>query len=65
MHLAAQAWRLRETARMAIAAGDFARGSELAVKAQEAQGTPAGNALRKVGGWLQTAGPRARAEQTG
>jgi predicted amidophosphoribosyltransferase len=61
MFLAAQAWRLRESARTAMAAGDFARGLELAAKAQEAQGTRAGEALLKIGKWLQAEEP-ARAE---
>jgi len=52
MRLAAEAWWLRETARAAIAAGDFERVLELAAKAQEAQGTPAGEALLRMGYWL-------------
>ncbi|HWF46278.1 MAG TPA: hypothetical protein VG168_04680 [Bryobacteraceae bacterium] len=51
--MAAQAWRLRETARTAIATGDFGRGLELAAKAQQTQSTPAGEALHKIGKWLQ------------
>jgi hypothetical protein len=54
MFLAAQAWRLRETARTAIAARDFARGFELAAKAQETQSTRAGEALLKIGELLQS-----------
>lgn len=57
MLLAAQAWRLRETARTAMAAGDFARGLELAAKAQETQGTRTGEALIKIGKWLQAEEP--------
>jgi hypothetical protein len=53
MLLAAKSWWLRETARTAIAAGDFRRGAELADKAQEAQGTSAGEALRRIGEWLE------------
>ena len=51
MYLSAEAWRLREAARQAIAAGDFGRGSELAAEAQEAQRTPAGEALRALCEW--------------
>jgi predicted amidophosphoribosyltransferase len=58
MLLAAQAWRLRETARMAIAAGDFGRGFELAAKAQEALGTRAGEALCRISEWLEAGGGR-------
>jgi predicted amidophosphoribosyltransferase len=54
MLLSAEAWWLREAARTAIAAGDFGRGFELAAKAQEAQRTPAGEALRKIGEWLES-----------
>jgi hypothetical protein len=53
MLLAAEAWRLREGARTAIVAGEFRRGSGLAAKAQEAQSTPAGEALRRLGEWLE------------
>jgi predicted amidophosphoribosyltransferase len=53
MRLAAQAWWLREAARGAIAAGDFGRVLELAAKAQEVQGTPAGEALLRMGYWLE------------
>jgi hypothetical protein len=54
MLLSAEAWWLREAARTAIAAGDFGRGFELAAKAQEVQSTPAGEALRKIGEWLES-----------
>jgi hypothetical protein len=53
MRLAAEAWYLREAARNAIAAGDYARASELAARAQETQMTPAGAALRSIGEWLR------------
>jgi hypothetical protein len=53
MLLAAQAWRLRETARSAIAAGDFVRGLEWAAQAQETQETRSGEALLKIGKWLR------------
>jgi hypothetical protein len=52
MLLAAEAWRLREAARGAIAAGEFERAFELAVTAQETQATPAGEALLRFGAWL-------------
>jgi predicted amidophosphoribosyltransferase len=53
MHLAAQAWWLREAARAAITAREFGRVVELAAKAQEVQSTPAGEALLRLGYWLQ------------
>lgn len=53
MRLAARAWWLREAARAAVATGDFERVLELAAKAQEAQGTPAGEALLRMGWWLE------------
>jgi hypothetical protein len=53
MHLSAEAWRLREAAREAIAAGDFGRGFTLAVKAEDAQSTHAGEALRELSKWLK------------
>ena len=52
MRLAAEAWRLRESARTAIASGDFVRSLELAAKAQQVQATPQGEALLKIGEWL-------------
>ena len=58
MLLAAEAWRLREAARTVIAAGEFGRGFELAVRAQEAQSTPAGEVLRRIGQWLGGGGCR-------
>jgi hypothetical protein len=54
MVLAAEAWRLREAARTAIAAGEFARASELAARAQQAQSTRAGEGLLTLGEWLGT-----------
>jgi predicted amidophosphoribosyltransferase len=53
MRLAAQGWWLREAARAALSAGELGRVLELAAKAQEAQGTPAGEALLRVGYWLE------------
>ena len=52
MLIAAEAWRLREAARGAIVAGEFGRAFELAGRAQEAQSTPAGEALVRLGAWL-------------
>jgi hypothetical protein len=52
MVLAAEAWRLREAARTAIAAGEFERASELAARAQQAQCTSAGKVLLTLGEWL-------------
>jgi hypothetical protein len=60
MLLSAEAWRLREAARTAIAYGSFERGFELAVKAQEAQSTPAGKTLRTIGEWLMNESAGAR-----
>ena len=52
MAVAARAWKLREEARMAIAAGDFERARDRAGAAQAAQRTEAGAALQILGGWL-------------
>ncbi len=56
MRLAAEAWRLREAARTALAAGEFGLCVDLATKAEEAQRTSAGEALRRIGEWLGTGG---------
>jgi hypothetical protein len=53
MAIAAEAWRLREAARKAILAGEFGRAWELARGAQEAQATPAGETLVRLGAWLR------------
>jgi predicted amidophosphoribosyltransferase len=53
MQISAEAWRLREAARGAIAAGEFGRACELAGRAQEAQATAAGEALLRLGAWLR------------
>jgi hypothetical protein len=53
MTIAAEAWRLREAARGAIAKGEFGRAFEFAGRAQEAQSTPAGEALVRLGAWLR------------
>jgi len=52
MTIAAEAWRLREAARGAIAAGEFLRAADLAGDAQEVHATPAGDALLRLGDWL-------------
>jgi hypothetical protein len=61
MSLAAEAWRLREAARTAIAAGEFGHGAELAARAQEAQNTAAGDSLRRLCEWLSGPGHEGRA----
>ena len=48
MLLAAEAFRLRESAREALAAGEFARAQALAGQAEQTQSTPPGEALRTV-----------------
>jgi hypothetical protein len=53
MALAAEAWKLREAARAAIAAGEFASGFELAARAEEVRRTQSGEALRKLSQWLR------------
>ena len=53
MTLAASAWRMRKTAREAVAAGDFARARQLAAKAQEICHTTAGRRLEALSGWLE------------
>jgi hypothetical protein len=58
MYLAATAWRLREEARRSIEAGEFGLGRELASKAQETQNTRAGDALLRLGEWLENAASR-------
>jgi predicted amidophosphoribosyltransferase len=52
MLLAAEAWRLRERARAAVASGEFERGYELAAQAQDVRQTRAGESLRTVCEWL-------------
>jgi hypothetical protein len=49
MILAVKSWRLRAAARTAIGAGQFEQALELAMQAQQAQRTPAGEALRVLG----------------
>jgi len=53
MLIAAEAWRLREAARGAIAAGEFGLACELAGNAQGMQATPAGEALLRLGALLR------------
>ena len=53
MRIAAEAWRLRESARQALLSGAFERAAGLAVDAQAAHATPAGDALRRLGEWLR------------
>ena len=55
MLLALKAWRLREAARGAIAAGDVERAAAYAQAAQGTQNTKAGEALRALSGWLSFA----------
>lgn len=52
MLLALHGWRLRESARNALAAGNPEQASELAEKAQSIHRTPAGEALRAIAAWL-------------
>ena len=52
MTLAASAWRMRQAARAAVAAGDFARARELASRAQEICYMPAGRRLAALSAWL-------------
>jgi hypothetical protein len=53
MLIAAEAWRLREAARGAIAAGEFGLACDLAGSAQGMQATPAGEALLRLGALLR------------
>jgi hypothetical protein len=52
MTLAASAWRLRQAARLAIAAGDAARAGTLASQAEQICHTPAGSRLQALSAWL-------------
>ena len=52
MTLAASAWRLRQAARQALAAGELARTRDLASQAQQICRTPAGRKLEALGTWL-------------
>jgi len=53
MLIAAEAWRLREAARGAIAAGEFELAFKFAGSAQAMQATPAGEALLGLGALLR------------
>lgn len=52
MTLAASAWRLRQAARQALTAGEFARSRGLAAEAEQICSTPAGRKLEALGAWL-------------
>jgi hypothetical protein len=52
MTLLASAWRLRQSARQALAAGELARARDLAAEAQRICHTPAGKRLEALGAWL-------------
>jgi hypothetical protein len=52
MTLAASAWRLRQAARLAIAAGDPARAGALASQAERICRTEPGRRLEALSAWL-------------
>jgi hypothetical protein len=52
MTLAASAWRMRQAARQALAAGEFARTRDLASRAQQICYTTGGGKLEALGTWL-------------
>jgi len=52
MTLVVSAWRMRQGARQALAAGEFARSRDLASRAQQICCTPAGRKLEALGAWL-------------
>jgi len=52
MGLAVRAWRLRQSARRALEAGDFDQAARLAAEAQSTQATPAGQALWVLSSWV-------------
>jgi hypothetical protein len=52
MMLVASSWRLRQAARLALAAGDCARSLGLASQAQQICYTPAGSRLEALSRWL-------------
>jgi hypothetical protein len=56
MLLAAQAWRLREAARQALAGGEGGLAAAVATRAQRLRYTPRGEALRLLGEWLHRNG---------
>ena len=51
MRLAASAWRLRESARRALQAGDFSAARDLAAQAQRLHATSAGRSVWLVAVW--------------
>jgi len=53
MLLAVQAWKLGESARAALAAGDFERAFAQARAAQAVQATPTGGFLSALSAWLE------------
>ena len=50
--LVASAWRMRQAARHALAAGELERMHELASQAQRICHTPAGKMLEELSAWL-------------
>jgi hypothetical protein len=52
MTLVASAWRMRQAARLAIAAGDPSRARTLASQAERICHTPAGRRLQALSAWL-------------
>jgi len=60
MVLVASAWRMRQSARRAIADEEFVRAQELATKAQNLCYTSEGRKLQELGSWLaeEVAPPR-------
>jgi hypothetical protein len=52
MVLALKAWRLRESARGALASGDAEEAAHCAAEAQGVQRTETGEALRVLSAWL-------------
>jgi hypothetical protein len=53
MVLGLKAWRLRESARVALVSGDAEEAARRAEEAQSLQGTEAGEALRVLSAWLR------------
>ncbi len=51
--LAARAWRLRQAARAALAAGEFTEAARLAAEAQAIQATEAGRSVEVVAGAVE------------
>lgn len=52
MRLVAHAWRLRESARDALANGAVDRARDLVLQAERLQPTPQGERLRMLADWL-------------